>query len=173
MKRDLDLWHESDFKAVDEAVRRHNLVKGMDLVDVMPSVQTWPQWHRETFLLNHKGHVYRWALFVFFVGNGVTPELAVELIENEDWSEQQAKARGRPELGFIPSSETKQLYWKARLVSDWMKGRHFENPRSAAFPNRLLGTDAYWPIVYQKQRGGPSWLKGAARDGSEDRIWKE
>lgn len=168
-----DDWRKSDFEAVDDAIRRHNLAKGMDALDVMPRVATWPVWHREMFLAQHKGHIGRWALFIFFAGNGVPPDLAVRLVENEDWDQQRANARGGALAGFVPCRDVKQWYWMQTLVREYKDGKRFEKPRQSAFPLYMSGTDDAWLVVFQKVRGGPFFVKGQATDGSEDRIYKD
>lgn len=158
--------------ALDDAERVHRLTEGMNALDVMPRVKTWPRWQRETFLRVHKGHSLRWALFVFFVGNGVEPSLAVELIEVEDFDKTKANPRV-PGSGFIHSRDSRETHWKKRMVSDWKSGKQYENPRSAAFPSYQFEVNGYWPIVYQKQRGGPFFKKEKEGDGVWDRVWKE
>lgn len=158
--------------ALEDAERVHRLTSGMNALDVMPRVETWPKWHRETFLRVHKGHALRWALFVFFVGNGVEPSLAVELVEVEDFD----KTKHNPRFlssGFIHSRDSRETHWKKRMVADWLAGKQYENPRSAAFPCYQFGVNGYWPVVYQKEAGGPYFKKVKEGDGVWDRVWVE
>jgi len=68
----------------DEAQRHARMIETFDWSLDWASLEWWPEWAVTTWLKAHKNRKDRYNLFVFFVMNGLAPQVAARLIMVRD-----------------------------------------------------------------------------------------
>lgn len=85
--------------------------------DQFPKIWMWPGYLQEMMLKRHKDSRTRYRLFTFLAGNGLSPEMAVEMIQISDFANRQRVVEAydveahREFNRFIVRSRTDPTFW--------------------------------------------------------------